>query len=42
MAIHPHTDMWMHRESKYRKQARHWMQNIIKEKKESVTGGSKL
>jgi len=25
--IHPHTDMWMHRESEYRSQARAWLQN---------------
>lgn len=23
--IHPHTDLWMHRESKYREQARQWL-----------------
>lgn len=23
--IHPHTDLWMHRESKYRKEARQWL-----------------
>jgi len=23
--IHPHTDLWMHRESKYRQQARQWL-----------------
>lgn len=23
--IHPHTDLWMHRESKYREQARRWL-----------------
>lgn len=31
--IHPHTDMWMHRESKYRRQARTWLQKVLKEKK---------
>ena len=29
---HSHTDMWMHRESKYRQQAHAWLQNRIKEK----------
>lgn len=24
--IHPHTDLWMHRESKYRQQARQWLE----------------
>jgi hypothetical protein len=23
--IHPHTDLWMHRESEYREQARQWL-----------------
>ncbi len=23
--IHPHTDLWMHRDSKYREEARHWL-----------------
>jgi hypothetical protein len=27
--IHPHTDMWMHRESKYRQQARAWLKNVL-------------
>ena len=31
--IHPHTDLWMHRESKYRRQARAWLQNVLKEKR---------
>jgi len=31
--IHPHTDMWMHRESKYRWQARAWLQRVLKEKR---------
>jgi uncharacterized sulfatase len=30
---HPHTDMWMHRESKYRTQAREWLQAVLKEKR---------
>jgi hypothetical protein len=29
MAIHPHTDMWMHRESKYRQKARVWLQRVL-------------
>jgi hypothetical protein len=31
--IHPHTDLWMHRKSKYRQQARAWLQHILKEKR---------
>lgn len=30
--IHAHTDLWMHRESTYRQQARNWLQNVINEK----------
>jgi hypothetical protein len=29
--IHPHTDLWMHRESQYRRQARTWLQSVLKE-----------
>lgn len=29
--IHPHTDLWMHRESEYRQQARAWLQKIVNE-----------
>jgi hypothetical protein len=32
--IHPHPDMWMHRQSKYRKQARAWLQKVLKDKHE--------
>jgi hypothetical protein len=28
--IHPHTDLWMHKESKYRQQAREWLAKVIK------------
>jgi hypothetical protein len=28
--IHPHTDLWMHKESKYRTQAREWLAEVIK------------
>ena len=28
---HPHTDLWMHRESEYRRQARAWLQGVLKE-----------
>lgn len=28
--IHPHTDLWMHRESKWRRQARDWITETIK------------
>jgi hypothetical protein len=31
--LHSHTDLWMHRESEYRKQARAWLQSILKEAK---------
>jgi len=34
--IHPHTDMWMHRQSKYRKQARAWLHEALKEKSDSA------
>ena len=30
--IHPHNDLWMHRESQYRQQARAWLQNVLSEK----------
>jgi len=29
--IHPHTDLWMHRESEYRRQARAWLQRVLKQ-----------
>ena len=29
--VHPHTDLWMHRESPYRKRARAWLENVLKE-----------
>ncbi len=32
--VHPHTDLWMHRESKYRQQARTWLQSTIQGKHE--------
>ncbi len=28
---HPHTDLWMHRDSKYRRQAREWIQRVLEE-----------
>ena len=28
--IHPHTDLWMHRESEYRRRAREWIQSVLK------------
>ena len=31
--IDSHTDLWMHRESKYRQEARAWLQNIINQKR---------
>jgi hypothetical protein len=29
--IHSHTDLWMHRDSEYRRQARAWLQDVLKE-----------
>jgi len=29
--IHPHTDLWMHRESPYRRQARAWLRTVLNE-----------
>ena len=29
--VHPHTDLWMHRESPYRKRARAWLKSVLKE-----------
>jgi len=26
--IHPHTDLWMHKESEYRRQARAWLEDV--------------
>ena len=31
--IHPHTDLWMHRESTYRQQARAWLQKVLEERR---------
>jgi arylsulfatase A-like enzyme len=31
--IHAHTDLWMHRDSPYRQQARAWLQDVLKEKR---------
>ena len=31
--IHPHTDLWMHRDSKYRVQVREWLQRAINPQK---------
>jgi len=31
--IHSHTDLWMHRESKYRRQARAWLQQVLRAKR---------
>ena len=30
--VHPHTDLWMHRESAYRQKARAWMRSVLEEK----------
>jgi len=32
--IHPHTDLWMHRESEYRDVARAWLARVLNEKNE--------
>ncbi len=29
--VHPHTDLWMHRESPYRRRARAWLERVLKE-----------
>ena len=31
--IHSHTDLWMHRESEQRRQARAWLAAVLKEDK---------
>jgi len=31
--IHPHTDLWMHRDSRHRQQARDWLQQVLQDKK---------
>ena len=31
--IHPHTDLWMHKESETRTMARKWLQRVLKEKR---------
>ena len=28
--IHPHPDLWMHRESKYRRQVREWLAHVVR------------
>lgn len=40
--IHPHTDLWMHKESKYRRQAREWLANVIKTGGEEDGSGHRL
>ena len=30
LIIHPHTDLWMHRESEYRQTARAWIEGVMK------------
>ena len=32
--IHPHTDLWMHRESTFRRQTRDWIERVLEEKSE--------
>ena len=29
--LHPHTDLWLHRESDYRRQARAWLDAVLNE-----------
>lgn len=31
--VHPHTDLWMHRDSKYREQARAWIGSVLNEER---------
>ncbi|MCP4886953.1 MAG: hypothetical protein GY904_10125 [Planctomycetaceae bacterium] len=30
--LHPHTDLWMHRESEYRREARAWLHRLLRER----------
>lgn len=36
--FHPHTDLWMHRESKYRRRARAWLHDVLNEKSRRPPG----
>ena len=38
--IHPHTDLWMHRESKYRQTARTWIKQVIRNESETVSNAT--
>lgn len=38
--IHPHTDLWMHKESTVRRQARAWLADAVAEKKDAPDRGS--
>lgn len=40
--IHPHTDLWMHRDSKYRKQARAWLADVMRENGQQSPAGDAL
>lgn len=35
--IHLHTDLWMHRESEYRQQARAWLQQVLNDKRANIS-----
>lgn len=35
--IHPHTDLWMHKQSTYRRQARAWIERVLEEKTKEQT-----
>lgn len=36
--IHPHTDLWMHKESRYRQNARAWLADLLKDHDQSGPG----
>jgi len=40
--IHPHTDLWMHGDSTYRKQARAWLAEAIRENGQQSPAGDAL
>jgi len=37
--IHPHTDLWMHKDSKYRQQARAWLAEALEDKEGTSPAG---
>ncbi len=40
--IHPHTDLWMHKESDYRRQARAWIADVMKGDGQPLSAGDIL